>query len=257
MKAQLRFLGALLRTNVQASVALRGTFLLQACFMAINNALYFVIWWILFAYFEEIRGWRISDFAALYGLAAAGYGLSSIVGGGIPELAKRIDSGDLDSMLVLPKNVLVQAVAAKTRAHGWGDLASGTVLIVASGLASPWMVVAIPLSATAVMSCAVLLHASAFWLRRVEGFAQQAAQFTLAFSLYPPTLFGPAFQVVLYTLIPAGLVSYLPVQLLRAFDLRTLVVATASTGLYAAFTVWVFHRGLRRYESGNRFGVRD
>ena len=256
MKKQLSFVLALVRTNIQASLALRGSFLVQASLMALNNLLFFIIWWIIFDRFEEIRGWRIDDFAALYGIAAGGYGIAMIVGGGVPDLARRIDDGDLDNMLTAPKSVLVQAVAAETRPMGWGDLASGVILVAFGGHLSPWLPVALVLAGITFLACGVVLHSAAFWLRQIGGLARQATEFVIAFSVYPPSLFGSGLKVLLYTVLPAGFVSYLPVELVRDFDATTLGIAIAGTTAYAAFAVWLFHRGLRRYASGSRFGVR-
>src|SRR5688500_8985535 len=44
----MRFFIALLQTNLRASFALRAAFWMQAGFMALNNVLFFTIWWILF-----------------------------------------------------------------------------------------------------------------------------------------------------------------------------------------------------------------
>lgn len=256
MKKQLSFVLALVRTNLEASVSLRGAFLVQATLMALNNLLFFIIWWILFDRFEEIRGWRIDDFAALYGIAAGGYGVAMIFGGGVPELARRIEDGDLDAMLTTPKSVLVQAVAAETRPMGWGDLASGVILVAIGGYLSPWLPVAFALAGVTFVASGVVLHSAAFWLRQIGGLARQATEFVITFSVYPPSLFGSGLKILLYTVIPAGFVSYLPVELVRDFDPGTLALATAGTTLYATFAAWLFHRGLRRYASGNRFGVR-
>ncbi len=257
MKPDLRFFGALLRINLQASLALRGAFVLQVAFMALNNLLFFIIWWILFDRFEEIRGWRLDDFAALYGIAAGGYGLGSVFAGGVVDMARRIEEGELDAMLTLPKSVLMQAVAAKTQPHGWGDLLSGIVLIGISGYLGPWAVVALALAGVTFVASGVVLHSAAFWLHRVGGLARQATEFLIAFSVYPPSLFGPGLKVLLFTVLPAGFVSYLPARLVRDFDVQTLLIATAGTTAYAVFAAWLFGRGLRRYTSGSRVGVRD
>jgi ABC-2 type transport system permease protein len=55
--------------------------------------------------------------------------------------------------------------------------------------------------------------------------------------------------------LPAGFVSYLPVEVVRRPSLSTLMACVFGTAGYAAFAFWFFARGLRRYESGNRFSV--
>ena len=49
----------------------------------------------------------------------------------------------------------------------------------------------------------------------------------------------------------------LPVEIVRTADPAVIATAIAGTAVYAACAWWLFHRGLRSYCSGNRFGVRD
>jgi ABC-type uncharacterized transport system permease subunit len=57
-------------------------------------------------------------------------------------------------------------------------------------------------------------------------------------------------------LLPAGLAAYLPVELLRHPTLRALAITLGATAAYAAFALWLFERGLRRYASASRFSAR-
>jgi len=257
----MRFAIALLATNLKAAFALRGTFFLQAGLMLINNLLFFVFWWVLFERFEEIRGWRIGDIAVLYGISAAGYGLAAVLAGGVQDLARHIEDGDLDPMLNLPRSVLVQAVAARTRSDGWGDVVTGMILLAMSGHLHglAWLTAPLGVVVAGVVFAAsgVLLHSSAFWLGRVEGLARQASEFLITFSVYPPSLFGWQVKLLLFTVLPAGFISYLPTELVRSFDPGMLVMVLAGAAGYAILAWWVFERGLRRYASGSRFGVRD
>jgi ABC-2 type transport system permease protein len=257
----MRFAIALFRINLQAAFALRGAFWLQAGLMLVNNLLFFVFWWVLFERFEEIRGWRIGDVAVLYGVTAAGYGLAAILAGGVQDLARRIEGGELDPMLTLPRSVLVQAAGARTRPDGWGDVASGIILVAMSGHLHGIAWVTAPLSmvcAGVVFAAAgVVLHSGAFWLGAIEGLARQVYDLMLTFAVYPPTLFGWQLKLLFFTVLPAGFVGHLPAELVRSFDLGTLLVLVAGTIAWAALAWWLFERGLRHYASGSRFGVRD
>ena len=77
-----------------------------------------------------------------------------------------------------------------------------------------------------------------------------------SFSIYPRPLFAGFLKIVLFTLIPAGFIGYLPVELLRDFEWTGLLSAVLGAVGYAALALAVFAVGLRRYESGNRFGAR-
>ena len=96
MRETLRFLVALVGTNLKASLALRGTFLLRAFFMMVNNLVFFVMWWVFFLEVEEIRGWRVADMAAITAVSAGAFGLAVVFGGGVRNLARIIAEGDLD-----------------------------------------------------------------------------------------------------------------------------------------------------------------
>ncbi|MEM7153681.1 MAG: ABC-2 family transporter protein [Myxococcota bacterium] len=257
----MRLFFALLSTNLQAVLALRTTFWIQALFMALNNVIFFVFWWVLFERFDEIRGWRIEDVAALFGVSAAGFGMARIFAGGLDGLAERIDGGQLDPLLVQPRSVLLMTLGSRTNADGWGDVLSGFVLLAFSGYLSGVGLVLAPLavllSGLAFTASGLLINCLAFWLGRVDDLARLIWDFLLVFSVYPPSLFGGALRVVLYTLIPAGFVAYLPTELLRNPAVNTLVIASLGAALYAVLAAWVFSRGLRVYASGSRFGVRD
>ncbi len=260
IRDNLRFAAALVATNLKASFALRGAFWLEAGAMLLNNVFYFSIWWIFFHRFEEIRGWRVADVAALYGVVAGGFGLAVLLAGGVRDLSRQIIEGDLDSLLTQPKSPLLQAVGSRTLASGWGELCTCVLFLWISGLVTP---ATVPLAALAVVASGVvftasgvLIHSLAFWLGRIENLARQLWEFLITFSLYPRPLFSGALKLLLFTLLPAGFIGYLPVELVRDFGAGNLLAVLGGAVVYAALALFVFERGLRRYESGNRFGVR-
>src|SRR5262249_18363701 len=89
-----RFARALLHTNLKASLMLRGAFVMQAAFMVLNNVTYFLFWWLLMQRVPEIHGWRLADVQVLFGVVAAGFGLTVTVAGGVRHLGRFISDGD-------------------------------------------------------------------------------------------------------------------------------------------------------------------
>ena len=95
----------------------------------------------------------------------------------------------------------------------------------------------------------------AFWLGQVDTLARQLWELLITFSLYPEPLFGGPLRLVLFTLLPAGLVGYVPARLAEQPSLtRALLLASVAVA-YVALAAIVFDRGLRRYTSGSRFGT--
>ena len=254
------FLLALVATNLKSSFALRGAFWLQAALMVANNVLYFVFWWIFFARFQEVRGWKVTDVSALYGIVAVGFGAAVVFAGGVRELSNRVRNGDLDAYLTLPKNPLLHLVASRTMASGWGDMASGAIFIGVSGLVTwrswPLALVAVGASAVVFVATGVIMHSLSFWLGRITMLARQIWDFQITFSIYPSPLFGGILKVLLFTVIPAGFIGFLPCELLRDFQWSGLAAAVGGAAAYTALAVWVFAAGLRRYESGSGFHAR-
>ncbi len=78
----------------------------------------------------------------------------------------------------------------------------------------------------------------------------------ITFMTYPTDIFRGFGRIVLFTVIPAGFVSYMPIGLLRQVDVTFLLEALGCALLLLAGSVWVFHIGLRRYSSGNLMGIR-
>ncbi|MDH5670659.1 MAG: ABC transporter permease [Myxococcales bacterium] len=256
----LRFIKALLTMNFRASLASPGVFWLQVAFMALNNLLFCVTWWILFERFEHIRGWTLADLLTLFGVGASGFGLSVVVAGGVRDLGQVISDGELDSLLTQPKSPLLQAVAARSLASGWGDVSSGLLLLGMAGqlqpLKLPILALGLTISFTVFTATGIVLQSGAFWFGRIQSLARNIWELTITFSLYPPGLFGGALKLMLFTLIPAGFITYLPVQLLRDFNLPDAALALGGALGYSALAGFVFARGLRHYESGNRVVVR-
>jgi ABC-2 type transport system permease protein len=77
----------------------------------------------------------------------------------------------------------------------------------------------------------------------------------MTFSTYPEPLFGGALRLLLFTLLPAGLVGFLPLRVVRDATFVDAALLAMGAAAYLAFGAWFFARGLARYASGSRFGV--
>jgi ABC-2 type transport system permease protein len=260
-RALLRFSGSLVATSFASSMAQRGAFLMQVGLMALNNAIFFTFWIVLFSRVSRIRGYALSDVAVLYGVVAVGVGLAVTIAGGAPLLARFIHEGELDSLLSQPKPTLVYALGRRTVASGLGDVASGIVMIALSGMVGlsriPVVVVAVVASATICAASCVLFNSIAFWFGRVETAARQLFESLITFSLYPEPLFGGPMRLLLFTLVPAGFVGYLPARVVRSPSPLLGVELAFAAAVYGYAAWFIFNRGLRTYASGSRFALTD
>ena len=255
----LTFARALIATNLKAALALRGAFVMQAAFMALNNATFFVFWWALMRHVDTIRGWRLGDIQVLFGIVAAAVGLTVTVTGGVRFLGRFIDDGDLDTLLTQPKSVLTHALGLRSMPAGVGDFVSGVIFIAWSGQVSwrmlPLVAAAIVASALVFLASGIVFFSLAFWLGKIETAARQLWDLLITFSLYPEPLFGGTLRLALFTVLPAGFVGYLPARVVHAPSVLNVTLLAIGVVAYLALAVIVFDRGLRRYASGSRFST--
>ena len=255
----LAFTRALVATNLKAAAMLRGAFSLQVLFMMLNNATFFIFWWALMRRVPDLRGWVLADVMVLFGIVAAGFGLAVTFAGGVWELGRIIDEGELDTLLTQPKPVLLHALGLRLKASGFGDVISGLAFLAFSGRvtwsAVPFVAAAIVASAVVSVACGVVFFSLTFWLGRIDTLARQLWELLLTFSLYPEPLFGGLLRLALFTILPAAFVGYLPARIAQNRSLGDALILLAAAGGYLTFAVAVFGRGLRRYASGSRFGT--
>jgi ABC-2 type transport system permease protein len=95
----------------------------------------------------------------------------------------------------------------------------------------------------------------AFWVGNTSLLTVQAINAIVTFSLYPITLFDGSAKFILFTILPAAFIGAVPVEFVRAFDWTTLLQLLAATLIFLSLAVFLFHRGLRRYESGSAIQV--
>lgn len=258
-RANLRFFGAQLRTSLRAAVALRGAFLIELTFMALNNLIFFTFWWALFLRVPNIRGFDLADVAVLFGLVAVSYGLHVVLAGGASELGRMIVDGELDTYLTRPKPALVAVLGSRSRASGMGDIASGLVLIVGFGRLSwsslPWSVLAVAVSTVILTATVTSFFCLAFYLGQVRALVQLAFEMLLNFSLYPKVLFGGLIKGLMFTVIPAAYVGHLPASLVRTPSVLSALLLVLIACVYWFGACLLFRRGLERYNSGSRCGL--
>lgn len=253
-----RFIARLLLTSIQDALAKRGTFIAETALMLANNLTFFVLWILFFQYFEEIRGWRIEEVSLVLSMLFFGWGFFSFFLGGTRTLSKKIIEGEIDSLLVLPKPVLMHLMLSKCYPRGMGHIASSVALIFFAGSLSPFQYLLLLLSmATSVIiftSFTIIVHSIVFYLGPMDKLPSLYCDTFLLFAGYPSNIYPAYLQMVMYTLIPAGLIGSLPVFLIKEFTVEALVVLLCSAGLFAFTAKTLFYKGLSRYSSGSFTG---
>ena len=257
----LRFLRRLIWFNLRAAMAYRAGFITAVTFMVLNDTMWIVFWTLFFSRFPVVRGWTLEDVVTLWAVAAMGFGIAAgLFGNSRPEGVRVIISGRMDYYLSLPRNVLLHFLGGSIGVAALGDilLGLGAYIIVVRPDATHLALFLALTACTALilLSFGVLVNSFAFWLGNTEGLGMQMTNAMLTFATYPLDLFSTAVKVALFSIVPAGFASYIPVTVLREFHLVRLAVLLGFTAGLTGVAVLVFYAGLRRYESGSLLTAR-
>lgn len=235
----------------------RATFFVEVGAMFINNILFFILWWVFFKTFPRVGTWSFSDIAILYSIMSLAYGISSALLGGVRLLIPMIAYGEIDHLLMQPKNPLFTILLSKAYPKGLGDILSAFFYIIVGRIYSPktlFLVFLFSVLSAAIITCfRVAMAALAFWFKNFEEMAEKYTDCVIIFSLYPLNIYPSFFRFFLFTIFPAGLIGFLPVELIKAFSWGNFALLIGCSSLFICSTYSLFFRGLRRYESGYSF----
>jgi ABC-2 type transport system permease protein len=255
-----RFVWTYFQANLQGALEYRIGFISQMLAMLINDAMWLLFWTAYFSKFPLVAGWGRTDIIMLWAVVAAGFGLATTLCGNLFRVAGMIVRGELDAYLTLPKPVLPHVLISRMSLTAPGDVLFGFLGF--GFLVHPhpmqWTLFTLFTVTTALIfvGFALLTQSLSFWLGNAEGFSGQLINAMISFSTYPTAIFRGTVKVLLFTVLPAGFVSYVPVQLLRDFSWPLFAGLMAFAGGILAAGWLVFTLGLRRYESGSLLQMR-
>jgi ABC-2 type transport system permease protein len=95
------------------------------------------------------------------------------------------------------------------------------------------------------------MHSLAFLLKRSEELSSSLENIFITFSLYPDVVFSDKLKFLFYTLIPVAFAVYVPVSVIREFDLIKLIVVILFSVFISLLARFIFYKGLKNYSSSN------
>lgn len=257
----LRFIGVYFIANLQAAMEYRLAFFLQVLVMLGNDCLWLLFWWSYFRQFPLVNGWQQTDVVIIWSVAALGTGLGNAVFGNASNLAQLVMTGGLDAYLGMPRYALLHICISATESTAWGDvlfaLGAYLVFLRPDPLHFLLFLALGGLVALIFASFLILVGSLAFFLGNTEGLTQQMVGVMITFSTYPMNIFNGFVRFLLFTLIPAGFISFVPLQLLHQVTWPLLGAMLGFTCVILLCAAGFFHLGLKRYESGNLLGMQN
>jgi ABC-2 type transport system permease protein len=259
VKNQCKVLLLSVKYNIMREMTNRVTFLTNVIFMILNNATFIIQWLLLFTLKEDIGGYDLKAVMVLWGLAASTFGLGHIFFQRAYHLPHLIIEGKLDSFLVQPKNVLLGVISSGTNTSAIGDLIYGYLVMIIFDFSLRNLLLFTYftiMGAVILVSYAVITGSICFWIVRGDMFTENLNSLLINFSTYPDGVFKGAVRFLLYTLVPVGMVVYLPLNIIVHFNLFYVFVVTGFTLLIVLLAFIIFYRGIKRYTSSSLMSAR-
>lgn len=246
---------------LSTAMSYRASFLVQVFGMFFNDSAWMVLWYIFFQSFPSVNGWGFHEMIILYAFGTLVYAFCEFPCDGVSELSKYIVTGQLDLYLTGPKNVLWSLSVGKSDISALGDGLFGLVLIIyAYGLAPLkiiWFLFIALLAAILFFDFMLIIQSMAFWFGDIEDAAKRLTHMLLSFMFYPQAVFTGVLKIIMMTLLPAFFIITVPTALIMEFSWLYFSIFICSIIIGTAFALWIFNKGLARYESGNLMTTRQ
>ena len=256
---QIRYILALLHQALKAAATNRGQFLFLSAGMFTQNALFFLVWVVFFSAVKNVRGWTLSEIALYQGVLCLGVGSAFFLAEGTRRLADKIRDGELDIFLVRPRHPLPQLLTHEASAWSLGDIVYGILLMLIIG--HPGTLGFLYAIATAIcvsvlfLSAVTIFQSLAFFMESGGRLAEDLFIAMICLGSAPQHTQGMIMKLLLFTVLPAGFVAILPVEIIRQHNILLLAALAGSVLIYAALAVLIFHAGLKRYTSATGWKI--
>ncbi|MCA9834008.1 MAG: ABC-2 family transporter protein [Thermomicrobiales bacterium] len=215
------------RLRMKERMEYRAAFILGVFAQIVGyGATYFVLWLTL-QKFETIGGWNWPEIALLYSLNVLTYAIgAAYTYTPMTELEQLVQKGTFDPVLIRPNNPFMTLTAQMFNVGYLAHiLLSGGILVWSlSRLDADWTFGKAAFLMISVLSGACM-HAALLTLIGSASLVIVRAEvlFRFNYSLqefisYPVSIFGPAIQILLTTIVPLAFINFLPLALILNKD---------------------------------------
>ena len=259
VKNQVRVTFQSIRYALQREMLNKVTFISNIFFMILNNACFIVQWVILYSLKDDVGGYSFKQVLLLWGMAALTYGISRFFFKESFDLTETINTGQLDNYLVQPKNVLISCVTSSVEVSAIGDMIYGLIMLFLFGMNLKNILLFLfcgICGAFVIVSISIIFSSLTFWFGKTEVITNTINSLMTNFATYPEGIFKGVIKILFYTILPLGVTTYVPVQLISNFELQYLIYILLGTFVFVTLAFLVFYKGLKRYSSTNLMNAR-
>ncbi len=254
VKNQIRITILSIKYALMREMLNKTTFITNIVFMILNNASFLIQWIVLFSLKKNIGGYNIKQVILLWGIASLTYGLSHFFFKKAFDLSETINNGKLDVFLVQPKNVLIQAITTDVEPSAIGDMIYGYIMLFIYGISLKNFLLFTLFGicgSLIITSITIIFSSLSFWFQKSDLIVDTVNRLMVNIATYPDGIFKGLTKILLYTIIPVGIVNYIPVKVLTEFNIYLTLISILVTILLVLLSFLIFNKGLKRYSSSN------
>lgn len=244
--------------SISRMAVYRVDFLFRLFSMVLMTAIMYVILSLPYKYVGAIAGWDKGQAMLLMGVYYMSNGLAwTFFREGISQLERKINSGTLDRILMKPVSTAFLISFFKVDVSRIADFAVGLVFMVSTIVAydlevSFFSFVGGTLATVAglvfVFALFLAINSLAFWT--TETYLDHVANPLLMIAKYPVDIWGENFKLLLYWIIPVGVVSTIPTAIIIGkMEFWWCIVAGAIAGLWVWIARLVWRYAIKHYSS--------
>lgn len=248
------------KSNLKTAFLNKSDALINVLMMTINNLSFVFMWWVIFQNKGSINGWNFSEMALLFAIGNNAFAFFALFTRGTQLLPEFIDNGNLDNFLTTPQNSLFLIATSESTFANWGDFVTGFLMFFLSGYAD-WSGLGIMLFCSfmafiLMFAIRLLLSSMAFFISDSQRLGDNIFISFITFASQPASIFTGWYKIIFLTVLPAGLLSLVPINLIKDFNWQECTFFILAIIFFFLLSIFVFKKGLKHYSSGNRFGVK-
>ena len=260
VKNNLKLIFSYFWLNLKKEWKYKTSFFMQIIMMILNDLFFIIQWLIIFQLVDNIGGYGFRETMMLWAVAAGGYGVSHVFFGGAWNIKEIVYEGKLDVFLTQPKNILINVCCSSTSIAAVGDILYSYVVLAIIGV--PWyyyltIIPACILAGLIYVSVYVVYVSICFYMKGGDAVAKSVEGTVNKVGNYPPAIFSGIVKFLFFSVIPSFFFTFIPVQyFMLTPNIWWILIAIAVTVFWILLAFVCFHRGLKKYNSGNLMGGR-
>lgn len=261
MRESLRLFLQLIRVSIRSQMIHRASFLMLIAAFFLGTFTEMIGIWVLFARFNTLNGWQLSEVALIYGLVHMGFSVAECAGRGFDTFHKVVKMGDFDRFLLRPCSTFIQVAGRDFQLLRLGRFLQGLLVLCwgYSQLNIPLYSVQTLLIVNAFIGASMLFYGLmvvqatvSFWLIESLELMNIATYGSVECGQYPMSIYAEGFRTFFTVIIPIGSVAYLPVASLlskEGFSLTTGLIAPITGIIFFYFSTRFWAFGVKHYRS--------